>query len=125
MQLGIGVLIGLAAGLVVAVLGLRLFIGHRLRTAKDTQARLTDEAKRAAETIRREAQIEAKEESLKLRADVENELREKRGEIIKIEERVLAKEEEIDRKLTEFERREQCILQLRKHLRERQEDGKK
>src|SRR5919109_40160 len=124
MQLGIGVLIGLAAGLVVAVLGLRLFIGHRLRTAKDTQARLTDEAKRAAETIRREAQIEAKEESLKLRADVENELREKRGEIIKIEERVLAKEEEIDRKLTEFERREQGFADRETHLKHLQEELK-
>jgi hypothetical protein len=33
----------------------------------------------------------------------------KRAEIIKTEERVLTKEEEIDRKLTEFERREQGI----------------
>ncbi len=36
-----------------------------------------------------------------------SELREKRAEIVKIEERVLAKEVEIDGKLTEFERREQ------------------
>src|SRR5919109_3969424 len=124
MQLGIGVLIGLAAGLVVAVLGLRLFIGHRLRTAKDTQGRLTDEAKRAAETIRREAEIEAKEQSLKLRADLDNDLRDKRAEIIKIEERVLAKEEEIDRKLTEFERREQGVADREAHLKQLQEEFK-
>ena len=34
MQLGIGVLVGLAAGLLVAVLGLRLFMGRRLRAAR-------------------------------------------------------------------------------------------
>ena len=67
MQLGIGVLIGLAAGLLVAVLGLRVFIGRRLRTTRDEHARLGEEARRAAEAIRREAQLEAKEEALKLR----------------------------------------------------------
>ena len=52
--------------------------------------------------LRREAQIEAREESVRLRADVEQEVAERRSEILKIEERVLAKEEDIDRKLTEL-----------------------
>ena len=124
MQLGIGVLIGLAAGLVFAVLGLRVFIGSRLRTARDEHARLDEEARRAAEAIRREAQLEAKEEALKLRAEVEHELRDKRGEIVKIEERVVSKEEEIDRKLTEFERREQSFADRETHLKQLQEELK-
>ena len=36
---------------------------------------------------------------MKLRADLEAELRERRDEVLKIEERVLAKEDDIDRKL--------------------------
>jgi ribonuclease Y len=124
MQLGIGVLAGLAAGLLVAVLGLRLFIGKRLRAARDEQARLTDEAKRSAEALRREAQLEAKEEALKQRAEAEHELRDKRAEIVKIEERVLTKEEEIDRKLTEFERREQGVADRETHLRQLQDELK-
>ena len=124
MQLGIGVLAGLAAGLLVAVLGLRLFIGKRLRAARDEQARLTDEAKRSAEALRREAQLEAKEEALKQRAETEHELRDKRAEIVKIEERVLTKEEEIDRKLTEFERREQGVADRETHLRQLQDELK-
>jgi ribonucrease Y len=124
MQLGIGVLVGLAAGLLVAVLGRRLFIGKRLRAARDEQARLTDEAKRSAEALRREAQLEAKEEALKQRAEAEHELRDKRAEIVKIEERVLAKEEEIDRKLTEFERREQGVADRETHLRQLQDELK-
>ena len=124
MQLGIGVLVGLAAGLLVAVLGLRLFIGKRLRAARDEQARLTDEAKRSAEALRREAQLEAKEEALKQRAEAEHELRDKRAEIVKIEERVLTKEEEIDRKLTEFERREQGVADRETHLRQLQDELK-
>jgi ribonuclease Y len=124
MQLGIGVLIGLAAGLVVAVLGLRVVIGRRLRNARDEHNRLTAEASRAAEAIRREAQLEAKEEALKLRAEVEHELRDKRGELVKIEERVLAKEEDIDRKLTEFSRRDQGLADRETHLRQLQDELK-
>ena len=124
MQLGIGVLAGLAAGLLVAVLGLRLFIGKRLRAARDEQARLTDDAKRSAEALRREAQLETKEEALKQRAETEHELRDKRAEIVKIEERVLTKEEEIDRKLTEFERREQGVADRETHLRQLQDELK-
>jgi ribonucrease Y len=124
MQLGIGVLVGLAAGLLVAVLGLRLFIGKRLRAAGEEQARLTDEARRSGEALRREAQLEAKEEALKQRAQVEHELRDKRAEIVKIEERVLTKEEEIDRKLTEFERREQGVADRETHLRQLQDELK-
>jgi ribonuclease Y len=124
MQLGIGVLVGLAAGLLVAVLGLRLFMGRRLRAARDEQARLTGEAKRSAESVRREAELEAKEQVLKLRADVEHELRDRRAEIVKIEERVLAKEEDIDRKLTEFDRREQGFADRETHLKQLQEELK-
>ena len=124
MQLGIGVLVGLAAGLLVAVLGLRLFIGKRLRAARDEQARLTDAARRSAEALQREARLEAKEEALKQRAEAEHELRDKRAEIVKIEERVLSKEEEIDRKLTEFERREQGVADRETHLRQLQDELK-
>jgi ribonucrease Y len=124
MQLAIGVMIGLAAGLLLAVLGLRVVIGRRLRDTRDEHNRLTDEAKRSAEAIRREAQLEAKEAALKLRAEVEHELRDKRGELVKIEERVLAKEEDIDGKLTEFSRREQGLADRETHLRQLQDELK-
>jgi len=124
MQLGMGVLVGLAAGLLVAVLGLRLFMGRRLGAARDEQARLTGEAKRSADAVRREAELAAKEQALKLRADLEHELRDRRAEIVKIEERVLAKEEDIDRKLTEFDRREQGFADRDTHLKQLQEELK-
>jgi ribonucrease Y len=124
MQLGIGVLIGLAAGLAGGVLGIRLFLARRMTRAAEGQKREAEEARRAAEAIRREAQVEAKEQALKLRAEIEQELRDKRGEIIKIEERVAAKEEEIDRKLKEFERHEQGFADRETHLKQLQEELK-
>jgi ribonucrease Y len=124
MQLAIGVIVGLAAGAIVAVLALRLLAKSRLTRATEESKRLTEEANRAAEAVRREAQVEAKELALKLRGDVELELKDKRSEIIKIEERVVTKEEEIDRKLTEFERREQGFADRETHLKQLQEELK-
>src|SRR3954468_5736716 len=116
---GIGV--GLAVGILV---GSRLLSSRRTRATAAENLRLSEEAKRGAEAIRREAQVEAREEALKLRADVENELREKRAEVVKIEERVLAKEVEADGKLTEFERREQGLADRESHLKAMQEEAK-
>ena len=53
-------------------------------------------AEREAETIRREAQIEAREQAVKLRAEIENEVQDRRAEAAKIEERVAPAEHELD-----------------------------
>ncbi len=125
-MISIGLLIvGIGAGLAVGVyVGSRLLSSRRADAAAAENLRLSEEAKRSAEAIRREAQVEAREEALKLRADVERELQGKRSEIIKIEERVLAKEGEIDGKLTEFERREQGLADRETHLKAMQEEAK-
>jgi ribonuclease Y len=126
MAILIGLLIlGIAAGLVLGmVVGTRVLVSRRVAAAEDERRRLTSDAERAAEAIRREAQVEAREQALKLRAEVEQELKDKRAEIIKIEERVVTKEEDIDRKLTEFERRDQGLADRETHLRQLQDELK-
>jgi ribonuclease Y len=120
MELVIGVLVGLAVGVAAALVAARFLLSRRAASTFAEHERLTDDAKRAAEAIRREAQVEAREEALKLRAEVDQEVRDKRAEIIKIEERVLAKEEDIDRKLTEFAGREQSLSDREGQLKEMQ-----
>src|SRR5207245_7143501 len=71
-----------------------------------------------------EAQITAREEAVKLRAEIDQEVVEHRSRIVKVEERVLAKEEEIDRKLTQHARREQGLADRETHLKQLQEDHK-
>ncbi|HVD66977.1 MAG TPA: ribonuclease Y [Gaiellaceae bacterium] len=117
--LGIG--LGVALGVFVVA---RLLSSRGAGAAAEENLRLAEEAKRSAEAIRREAQVEAREEALKLRADVDRELQGKRAEIIKIEERVVTKEEEIDRKLTEFERRDQGLADREAHLKTMQDEMK-
>ena len=120
----IGIAIGLTLGAGLAFLSLYALTGSRLAAARRTRQLLVSEAKREAEALRREAQIEAREEAVRLRADIEQEVARRRGEMIKIEERLLAKEEDIDNKLTELTRREQGIADREVHTKQLQEDLK-
>ncbi len=124
MAVGIGIVIGIAAGAAATLLGLRVASGSRLDAARRTGALLMAEARREADATRREAQIETREQSVKLRAEIEDEVRGRRAQIGKIEERVISKEEEIDVKLTEIVRREQGIADREVHLKQLQEEFK-
>ena len=124
MQLVIGILIGVAVGVVAAAFGLRVVLARRIDAARADGEQALADARRAAEAIRREAQVDAREQAVRLRAEVDQELQDRRAEIIKIEERVLTKEEEIDRKLDEFTRRDQGLADRETHLRQLQEEAK-
>jgi ribonuclease Y len=122
----IGLLIlGIALGLLLGLFtGTRLLVSRRAAAAVRERELLTADAERDAEATRREAQVEAREQALRLRAEVEQELKDKRTEIAKIEERVVTKEEESDRRLVELERREQGVLDRETHLKQLQEEAK-
>ena len=59
---------------------------------------IIDEAQKDAEAKKREILLEAKEDALKTRNDLEKEVKDRRGEISRMEKRVLARQESIDRK---------------------------
>ena len=118
------VVIALAAGAGATLLVLRLLATSGLETARRSRTQLLDEARREADATRREAAIEAREQTIKLRAELEAELRERRDTVMKIEERVISKEDDIDRKLTELTRREQGVADREVHLRQLQEEMK-
>jgi ribonuclease Y len=120
----IGIAIGLVIGVGVAFLSLYAFTGSRLAAARRTRQLLVTEARQDAEALKREAQIAAREESVRIRAEIEQEVAARRAETIKIEERILAKEEEIDGKLTELGRREQGVADREQHTKQLQEELK-
>jgi ribonuclease Y len=81
-------------------------------------------AQREAETIRREALIEAREQAVKLRAEIEQEVQERRMAAAKVEERVAQREQELEHKEIEVSRREQGLNDRETHVRELQEQLK-
>jgi len=103
---------------------LRFLAGSRLDTARRTRALLLTEARRDAEATRREAQIEAREQAVKIRAELEADLRDRSEVVVRVEQRVLALESDTERKLTELTRREQGISDREVHTRQLQEELK-
>ena len=120
----IAVLVGIVVGGAIAAAALLLAAGSRVRRAEQVRAQLLGEAGREADTLRREAQIEAREQVVKLRAEIEAEVQDRREQILKLEERVLQREEELEGKLVELGRREQGIADRETHLKTLQEELK-
>jgi ribonucrease Y len=122
--IGIGVAIGVIAGVAVALLAVQVFGATGVGKARRLRRQLLEDAEREAEAVRREAQIEAREQAVVLRAEIDAELADRRESVLKIEERVLAKEEEVERKLVELGRKDQGLADREAHLRQLQEELK-
>jgi ribonuclease Y len=117
-------LIGILIGAFVASALLITLSRSRVRSAEATRKRLLEDAEREAEAVRREAQVEAREQSVQLRSEIEAEVQDRRLQIVKIEERVLQKEEETEAKLEELTRREQGLGDRETHTKALQEELK-
>ena len=82
-------------------------------TAEDKARSIIDEALKTAETKKREALLEVKEESLRTKNELEKETKERRSELQKYERRVLSKEESVDKKADAVEKREaECTAKV-------------
>ncbi len=75
-------------------------------TGEETAARLVDEARREVETLRKGAVVAGKEEILQLREGIEQEMRQRRGDVEREEKRVLEREGLLDRARESHEGRE-------------------
>lgn len=79
---------------------------EKIGTAEEKARSIIDDAIKAAETKKREALLEIKEESLRTKNEVDKEIKERRAEVQKQEKRILSKEDALDKKTEAIERRE-------------------
>ena len=103
---------------IVAFLSWNLAIAYQKRTyeskigsAEVKSREIIEEALKTAETKKREAMLEAKEEALRTKNELERETKERRAELQHYENRVLSKEENLDKKQNALEKREQTLQQ--------------
>jgi ribonuclease Y len=120
----VALLVGILAGGAAAVVWLRTASGSRLRSAEETRRQLLADAERAVETRRREAEVEGREQAVKLRTEIEREVQDRRVEIAKVEERVVRLEADVEAKLVELQRREQGASDRETHLKQLQDELK-
>ena len=105
--LAIGAVIGLAIG---ALLGYAL----RRSSTRDQEAEATQAAERIladAQAKEKEILLSAKEEAIQVRAQAEEENKSRRDEVLRLEQRVATREENLDRKLDALERRESAFAE--------------
>ena len=79
---------------------------QKVGNAEERARAIIDEAVKNAETKKREALLEAKEESLRTKNELDKEIRERRAEIQRNEHRIMQKEETLDKKLEAVEKKE-------------------
>lgn len=114
-------LIGLAIGIFVGIY-IRKTIGEgKINSAENVAANIIEDAKKQAETGKKELLLEAKEEIHKMRTEIERESRERRNELQKMERRLVHKEETIDRKSESIEKKDELLIKKSKELEEKQQ----
>ena len=125
--------IGIVAGVVVGFIISRFVANSSTKRAAQEAEELVSKAKsqaadtvadaqRQAETMRREAIIEAKDEALKLKQEAQAESKERMKEIRAAENRVSQREESLDRRVESLDAREQQIASLQGQLDRRSDE---
>lgn len=115
-NMGIAILIAVICAVVFAAVGFVVGQIYRKKTAEkligsaDEEAtRIITSAANEAETLKREAILEAKDEIHKTRTETERELRERRNEVQRQEKRIVQKEESLDKKTDAIEKKEELL----------------
>lgn len=83
---------------------------QKIGGAEEEARKILDKAVKDGEDRKREILLEAKEEALKTKNEIDKEVRERRAEVQKSEARVMQKEENLDRKLENADKREAALV---------------
>jgi len=105
-QLAIVALAAIIAGAVIGIFIRKKMAERKLDSAEDYSKKVILEARRQAETIGKEAQLQAKDKLYQMKLDFEEETRSRRKELQSQERRLFQKEESLDKKMEQLEQRE-------------------
>lgn len=121
--------ISIAFAVVTLIVGIT--IGYFIKQASDKEMiggakanadAIVDDAIAQAQNIQREALFQAKESSLKYRNEVEAELRERRHEVTRMEDRMINREENMDNREKSLDKREEDLSAQEIRVKERLSD---
>ena len=124
MEIIIAVALALIVGVVVrfvTISNLKKNAESKIGNAENRAREIIDDAVKTAETTKKEALLEVKEESIKTKNELEKETKERRSELQRYEKRVLAKEESVDKRSEAIEQREAKFTAKEEQLRKREE----
>ena len=117
------ILIGIGcffAGLLIAYWIKSRTMAQKIKTAEGEAVRFTEDSRKKAEALLREADLEVKDRLFKLKSEFDADTKETREELKKREARLMHKEENNDRKSEQIERREREQSRKERHLTKRE-----
>ena len=106
---GLLVLLILVAVLVGAIVGYvlkQIFTTKKIKASESLAARIVEESKKEAETLKKEAILQAKENLLKMKADFDQETKEVKTDLEGLERRIRAKEENLEKRMDSLSQKE-------------------
>ena len=112
----LSVIVCLPLGFYIGFLHRKKIAESKLGFAEEQATRIVEDAKKTAQTRSKEMLLEAKEESIKTKNEAERDAKERRTELQRLEKRILQKEEVLDRKIDNQERKEAQLVQKNERL---------
>ncbi len=118
MSLGLAIALIVVSAVVFGALGFVIGGVYRKKVAEakigsanEEALRIVNQAVQTAESKKKEAILEAKDEIHKLRSETDKELRERRAEVQRQERRIVQKEENLDKKTENLEKKEEVLAE--------------
>src|SRR5699024_9857310 len=113
-------LLGIGPGLAIGYRMRKLTAEARIGSAEKEAEQIIDKARGDADSLKRERIIEAKDEAHRIRAEAEQEIREQRNDLARLERRLMSKEESLDRKQDAQEKREEELNRRESGIQDRE-----
>jgi len=94
----------------------------RFKDSQDKAKNILEQAKREAQDLRKRADLEIKDLEFKLREAFENQTQQRRQELLNLEKRLTAKEENLDRRVEFMEKKEREFEERNRIIRAKEEE---
>ncbi|MBI5741005.1 MAG: ribonuclease Y [Nitrospirae bacterium] len=111
---------GLVAGFVLSFLYFKVSTSKKAKEIEGNAQRLLQNAEKEAGNLKKEAQLEASDTVLRMKAEAEKELRERRTELSQTEKRLRQREEMYDRKIEQLDKKENFFSKKDRELNNRE-----
>jgi ribonucrease Y len=122
MEIAIGLVLGLLAGALAGYFVRKSMAEKEVGSAEARARTLVQEAQREAEAAKREALVEAKDEAFRMRQEAEADLKARRAEIERKEDRIAQREAALDTRANSLDRKEQSVEDREAHIQRQKEE---
>ena len=116
-----GIILGFIAGFWIR----RKIADKQIESIKDYSKKIINDAHRKAKTIKKEAILRAKDTLYQMKVDFEKETKEKKEQLQAQERRLFHKEENLDKKIEVYEKKERGLIKREGEVNHIEEDLKK